>query len=670
MTRNIFFLSIFVTSLILSQDYAWPTDTGRQLTSNFGEFRDNHFHMGIDIRTNSNVGHPLYAVHDGYIHRIATNFKGYGKVLYLKTNDNRIAVYGHLDKFTEQIENRLFKLQNENQSYLINKYFTLDEYPIKRGDIIGYSGNSGGSTGPHLHFELRNEHDQPLNPMIYGFPLADNVPPKFLELSLIPLATGTHIDNSPLPQNYALVHLSPNVYIIKDTISVTGKFGIATRVIDKIQNASRSYQIRKIELLVDSISVFSVQYNLLDFNESKNISTIYGQPANHPKHNDFQKLYRLEMYPKLTIHPDDKTGTINLSEGLHKIEILAWDAEQNNAKLSFYVRSIAQPKKAKYKTLLNLNDYPKFNRKSNIFNPELIQLEKGTIFQLQTNINKSDIILAFIEKSDMLLTFPLIKIDADKYVSEMINSYLFKDANFCGFLIYSNTIQKYEFEFMPRLILPDSIYQIFSDDSLCSILTNSSTYDTTLMWITKQTEPPKINVANRNSNIYELQPYGIPFKNKVEVSLVVNEDSNLEQYAIYTYNKKKSKWNFENNSVDTINNSIIAITSIPNVFTVLEDTKPPWFNYTYPKNQQTYLKDTLKKIKIILDDDLSGINPSEEYLEVYLDGERIWVAYQPIKKEISYNLRNSLSSGEHNLLINIQDRSGNSASKTIKFFVE
>lgn len=214
MTRNIFFLLIIITSMILGQDYVWPTRTGKQLTSNFGEFRDNHFHVGIDIRTNSSVGHPLYAVHDGYIHRIATNFKGYGKVLYLKINDNRIAVYGHLDKFTEQIENRLFELQDDKQSYFVNKYFTQDEYPIKRGEIIGFSGNSGGSRGPHLHFELRNENDQPLNPMIYGFPLADNVPPKFLDLSLIPLATGTQIDNSPLPQNYALVHLSPNVYII------------------------------------------------------------------------------------------------------------------------------------------------------------------------------------------------------------------------------------------------------------------------------------------------------------------------------------------------------------------------------------------------------------------------------------------------------------------------
>ncbi len=670
MTRNIFFLSIIITSMILGQDYVWPTRTGKQLTSNFGEFRDNHFHMGIDIRTNGSIGHPMYAVNDGYIYRIATNFNGYGKALHLKTNDGNIAVYGHLTSFSNQLETRLFELQNNNQSYFVNKYFARDEYPIKRGEIIGYSGNSGGSMGPHLHFELRNEKDQPLNPMTYGFPLVDNVPPTFLDLSIISLDAGTQIDNSPLPQNYTPLRSSPNVYILKDTISVNGIFGITTRVIDKIQNASYSYQIEKLELLVDSISVFSVQYNLLDFNEGENIPTVYGQPVNHTKHDDFQKLYRLELYPKLTIHPDDKTGIINLSEGIHKVEIIALDAAQNKSMLTLYVRSYKTLQKAKYKTLLNLNDYPKINGKSNVFNPELIQLEKGTIFQVQTDRNSSDIILAYIQKPDVLFTFPLIKIEPYKYVSEMINSYLFKDSESCGFLFYSDTIQKYKFDFTPMFISPFSDNIIFLEDSLCSAEINNAIYDTTLMWITNQTLPPLNYSENRKSNVYELHPYGIPFKNDVSISLVINNDAELEHCAIYTFNKKKLKWDFEKSSIDTINNLITAKLSEPKNFTVFEDTKPPDFLYTYPKNRQIYPKGTVKKLIITLNDDISGINSSEENLEVYLDGKRIWVAYQPIKKEISYFLRNSLSIGEHNLLINIQDRSGNSASKTIKFFIE
>ncbi len=668
MIRKIFFLSIIITSLILGQDYIWPTRTGKQLTSNFGEFRDNHFHMGIDIRTNSSVGHPMYAVTDGYIYRIATNFSGYGKALYFKTTDGKIAVYGHLSRFSTQLETRLFKLQNENQSYFVNKYFTREEYPIKRGEIIGYSGNSGGSMGPHLHFELRNEKDQPLNPMTYGFSLVDHIPPRFLDLSIIPLATGTHIDNSPLPQNYTPIYSSPNVNILKDTILVTGEFGLTTRVIDKIQNASYFYQIEKLELLVNSISVFSVNYNLLDFSEGKNISTIYGQPVSHQKHNDFQKLYQLDSYPKLTIHPNDKTGIIKLSEGIHKLEILAWDAAQNKSVLTFYIKSTSPLQKTKY--ILNLNNYPTFNGNPKVFNSELIQLEKGTIFQLQTRKSSSDIIMAFIEKPDMLITFPLIKVDEDKYASEMLNPYMFKDSKFCGFLFYSDTIQKYEFDFTPMFISPDSNKIIFSDDSLCSVKTTNTIYDTTLMWITKQNNPSKIKLANRKSDIYKIHPYGIPFKNDVEISIAFNNNIDLEYYAIYNFNKKKSKWNFMRSYIDTTNNTITAVSSIPNIFTTLEDTKPPVFLYAYPKNRHTYAKNTLTKFLITLTDDISGIDSSEEKLKVFLDDNRIWATYQPIKKEISYYLRNSLSRGEHNLLINIQDRSGNSASKTIKFFVE
>jgi hypothetical protein len=670
MIRNFLFLLIFITIQIHGQDYVWPTGTGKQLTSNFGEFRDKHFHMGIDIRTNSSVGHPIYAVQDGYIHRIATDFRGYGKVLYLKTNDYKIVVYGHLNEFSEQLENLLFELQNENQSYLVNKYFTPEEYSVKRGEIIGFSGNSGGSTGPHLHFELRNGIEQPLNPMTNGFPIIDNIPPNFLDLSIIPLDEGTRINDSPMPQNYSPVQLSPSKYILKDTISVAGIFGITTQVIDKIQDATFSYQIEKMELSVDSISAFSIHYDSLDFSEREYIATVFGQPISHPKHDDFQKLYRLKHYPKLTIHKDDKNGIINLTDGIHKVEIVASDAAQNESTLIFYIKSIIPSKKVKYKTFLNLNDYPIFNTELKVFNPELIQLEKGAIFQLQTDVNSSDTIRAFIEKPDMMMTFPLIKIDVDKYVSEMINPYLFKDSKSCGFLIYYDEIQKYKFGFTPMLILPDSAQKIISHDGLSSVETNNAIYDTTLMWITEQTFKPPKDLVTHKSNIFELHPYGIPFKNDIPISLTINNDIDLKRCAIYTFNNKKSEWDFEKSNIDTINSFITAKFSEANIFSILEDTLPPWFLDIYPENQQTYSKDILEQFIITLNDDLSGIDLSEEYLKVYLDGKRIWVAYQPVDKEISYILRNALSIGEHSLLINIQDRSGNLASKTIKFFVE
>ena len=626
--------------------------------------------MGLDIRTRSSIGHPLYAVNDGYIHRITTNFNGYGKALYLKTNDGKIVVYGHLSRYTKDLGNRLFELQDEMQSYSVTKYFTESEFPVKRGQVIGYSGNSGGSMGPHLHFELRNEYDQPLNPMISGFPLVDNIPPKYLDLSIIPLEIGTNIGGSSLPGNYTPIQLTPGEYILNDTISVTGKFGVTTHIIDKIQNATHSYQIEILELFVDSVSVFSIQYDLLDFSEEENISTIFGQPITHPKHDKFQKLYCLESYPKLTIHNDDQTGIINLSEGIYKIEILAWDAAQNKSVLTFYIKSYKSTQKTKYKTHLKFDEYSTLNTNGKVFNSEFIQLEKGAIFQLYTAIGAADKIVAYIEKPDTLLTFPLVEFDIHKYSSELINPSLFKDGKQCGFLIYSDKIQKHEFDFIPKLIFPKSYNTIFSNDSLCSVKFENVYFDTMLTWLTKQITPLKSNSINRKSDFYKLNPYGIPFKNDVTVSIAVSNETDIEHCAIYTFNEKKSEWDFERSSIDTINNIISTKLGESNVFTVFEDTKPPNFLYTYPKNQEIYPKDVLKNFIINLNDDLSGINSSEEYLRVYLDGKRIWITYQPVEKEISYGLRSALSVGKHHLVINIQDRSGNSVSKSIKFFVE
>ncbi len=669
--KKLFFLSIFATfSLIFGQEYIWPTKTGQELTSNFGEFRDLHFHMGIDIRTQSTVDHPLYAIQDGYIYRIATNFSGYGKVIYIKTVDNKIAVYGHLNRFNENIEDVVYALQNENRTYAINKYFTPEEYPVKRGDIIGYSGNSGGSTGPHLHFELRNEFDRPLNPLTAGLPAIDNIPPQFLDVSIIPLSPGILINKSALPQIYSAIANVSNNYSLKDTISVSGKFGIATRVLDKIQGTSFFYQIEKLELLIDSISAFTVHYDLLDFSEGKDIATVYGQPVNHPKRDDFQKLYRLDTYPKLTIFKNENSGIINLSKAIHKIDILAWDAAQNKSVLTFYVKVYNKSKNVNNANLLNLTNYSVYNNKYKVFKPELIQLEKGAIFQLQTDDNNSDKIVAFIEKSDKLLTFPLIKTGKDNYTSNLINLSTFKELKTCGLLIYSDTTQKYIFRFNPSVIVPNTYKKVKSADNLCFVETNQTFYDTTLLWIAKSDQLINNNIQNRKSDIYELHPYGIPFKNDVDISITISNDINLAQCSIYTFDKEKFTWKFKKSHIDTTQNILSARLNKSEIFTILEDTKPPILLFAYPSHQQVYSADSLQNFLITLNDDLSGIDQSEETLKVFLDGKRIWVAYQPIDKEISYNFRNNLNVGEHNLHITVQDRSGNSTSKSIKFFIE
>ena len=157
MKRNhYFFIIISMICIAGGQNYHWPTIGSKTLSSNFGEFRDGGFHMGIDIKTLGETGWPVYAIDDGHISRMVANFNGYGKALYLTLNDSHTAVYAHLEEFTFQLETILLTLQSKNNSYMVNEYFNAEKFPVKKGDIIGYTGNTGASFGPHLHFELRN----------------------------------------------------------------------------------------------------------------------------------------------------------------------------------------------------------------------------------------------------------------------------------------------------------------------------------------------------------------------------------------------------------------------------------------------------------------------------------------------------------------------------------
>ena len=168
-------LILFLCSA-LSQEYSWPTGKGKHLSSNFGEFRTTGYHLGIDVKTKGAEGLPIYAISDGHIERVVTNYSGFGRALYLKLDDGKTAVYAHLSKFEPDLEERLKEEQKKVDSYVTNFYLNPKEFRFSKNDIIAYSGNTGFSYGPHLHFELRDTKiEKPLNPLKYGYFVADTI---------------------------------------------------------------------------------------------------------------------------------------------------------------------------------------------------------------------------------------------------------------------------------------------------------------------------------------------------------------------------------------------------------------------------------------------------------------------------------------------------------------
>ncbi len=328
------FIILALYSFTYSQNYHWPTIGSKAMSSNFGEFRDGGYHMGIDIKTLEETGWPVYAVDDGYISRMVTNFSGYGKGLYLTLNDGNVAVYAHLEEFAFRLETIFYSLQEKNNSYIVNEYFSPEQFPFKKGDIIGYTGNTGASFGPHLHFELRNSKSQPINPLINGLNIEDYRNPRVFQIGIIPLSTSSKINGSSIPRAYPLYAATTGGGLeLPDTVSCFGPIGIAIEIDDKIQGAKNKYQVQSIQLLVDDQNIFSLNYSKLDYDEKSTVNQTRENRFHRLNLGSFTKLYKLKTFSNSTIVNAGVSGILNLTPGYHKVEIQISDASGNTTRV-------------------------------------------------------------------------------------------------------------------------------------------------------------------------------------------------------------------------------------------------------------------------------------------------------------------------------------------------
>ena len=328
------FIILLLISPIYSQNYHWPTIGSKAMSSNFGEFRDGGYHMGIDIKTLEETGWPVYAIDDGHISRMVANFSGYGKGLYLTLNDGNVAVYAHLEEFAFRLETILYSLQAKKNSYIINEYFSPEQFPFKKGDVIGYTGNTGASFGPHLHFELRNNKSQPINPLINGLNIEDYRNPRVHQIGIIPLSTSSKINGSSIPRAYPLFAANTGGGLeLPDTISCFGPIGLAIEIDDKIQGVRNKYQVQSIQLLVDDQNVFSLNYNKLDFSQKHTVNQTRENRFQRLNLGSFTKLYKQDTFSNSTLVKEGVSGVLNLTPGYHKIEIQISDASGNTTRV-------------------------------------------------------------------------------------------------------------------------------------------------------------------------------------------------------------------------------------------------------------------------------------------------------------------------------------------------
>lgn len=311
------------------------------LSGNFGEIRSDHFHSGIDIKTQGTTGHPVYSVDDGYVSRIKVQANGYGKSIYITHPNGYTSVYGHLDRYRDDLAAYVKDIQYNRQSHEVDLYLNQETFPMKRGELIAYSGNSGSSSGPHLHFEIRSTASQhPTNVLSYGFDINDQVPPKFLSIHLYPLDNKSHVNGKSEKLSSQLVKEN-GIYTIPYGTKLfgSGTLGISVEVFDYLDGSSNRCGIYELEMYVDNSLSYSHVMDEFSFSETRYVNAHMDYEEYVKSGIKAHRLYRLPN-DRLSIYNksvDNQPLKVNESRD-YPIRIVAKDVAGNSSVLEFTLK--------------------------------------------------------------------------------------------------------------------------------------------------------------------------------------------------------------------------------------------------------------------------------------------------------------------------------------------
>jgi hypothetical protein len=300
---------------MITADSMWCVPIGTvkpELSAGFGDIRPNHFHMGLDFRTDGKEGIPLYAIADGYISRIRISPSGYGRVIYIDHPNGLTSVYAHCSQFSERINSFVLPTQIQFKQNELDWKFGPNELPVNKGEQIALSGNSGNSTGPHLHFELRDtKTEHALNPLLHGFHVSDVAPPSLHGIRLLVIDENGYV----IPGKSFIVPLTKNIHRVKlpqDFIQGSEKIGMTISATDPMKSGGHGFGLFSAEVVSSNHEQFGFEMAEISFDDSRYVNNHMDYDEYKSKGIKYQKLFRNKHNP-LTIYQLDSRGGISLN---------------------------------------------------------------------------------------------------------------------------------------------------------------------------------------------------------------------------------------------------------------------------------------------------------------------------------------------------------------------
>jgi len=523
------------------QDYfRSPLDIPLVLAGTFAELRSNHFHSGLDIKTQQTEGLKVYAAADGYVSRIKVSFYGYGKALYITHPNGYVTVYAHLKKFSEPIETLIKQEQYKNQSFEIELFPEAGKLEVSKDEVVAFSGNTGGSAGPHLHFEIRDKSETPINPMLFGIGSADSTRPKLVSVFAYPLEEDSHVNSTNESIELRLRPQSVGNYIA-ESIEAYGAIGFGIETYDRLDLASNKNGVYNIQTFFNGNRSIEIDFKKFTFNETRHLNRLIDYEYYSTKRKRIQKLFIQPNNPLSLYTYKHENGIIRIQDslsGVYKVRVRDYD--NNEIWLTIPIKG---KKRADYKRkIIKATDHF-------LYANQPTTLEKGNVtVTIPKNTFYDDFFIDFNVSNDTLkLHQPTIPAQKNFSINFDISHYQEKDRR----QLYLASVSKYGKLYYSRTI------------NKGNILTTKTKYLGTYTIATDAT-PPTIEPINVQENKW-ISNYRY-LKLKID-----DEESGINSYRAtingkwilmeYDYKKNSLIYDFNDNIIaDTKNNLRVIVT--------------------------------------------------------------------------------------------------------------
>lgn len=421
-----------------------PLDIPLILSGTFGELRNNHFHAGLDIKTQQREGLNVLASAEGYVSRIKISHWGYGKAIYITHPNGYTTVYGHLQKFNDRIDTYVKKQQYKKESYEIHLFPSASELPVTKGEIIALSGSTGGFVGPHLHFEIRDSFTQKtINPFLFGIQINDSKRPQITGLVGYSLDADSQINQINVPLQLSFKKLN-NGDLLADKINASGKIGFGVNAYDQLNDATNKNGLYSLELSVNGEKVHEFRARVFPFSEGRYINLLIDYGRLEKNGQRVQKCF-IEPSNNLSMYSASvNNGYLTIEDKKsYNVEITAKDFSGNSQKISIPITgkndSILVRKTATetpYK--INAAQFNKFNK-----NGVTVAFPKNTFYEdLWLNFEVKDSVVKVHAPNVPIHRNYTLTFDVSKYSESEKKQLYIASINKKGYKSYESTVKK------------------------------------------------------------------------------------------------------------------------------------------------------------------------------------------------------------------------------------